>query len=392
MERGYFLDATADRHFSLLKIDDALKDLIYEITSGAVRWRGYFDWILSSLEIGRVKRETLLLLYLAMYQLFFLDKAAHHVVKETVEYVKRVQGREAAGFVNAVLRRIMREGREIPLPAEPVTRLSVKYSFPIWIVRRWHERFGAERTEKILANLSRRPRFCLRVDTSRMEREHAMEELKKAGLQVTAGRYVDTALYVEKLRPVLKHELLKKGVISVQDEASQRAVCLLGGKEGERILDACCGLGTKGRQIKELFGVEPVSMDIRRRERKIQRFVLGDCLSPPLKEEAFDRILLDAPCSSLGIIRRHPEIKWRRKEEHVAQFVSYQFDLLKGLIGTLRRGGRIVYSVCSFEEEETEHVIRRAQSELGLKVEEAFLSVPDEYEMDGFFAARLEKP
>lgn len=321
----------------------------------------------------------------------FVGRAPYQTVNETVGYVKRLQGKEAAGFVNATLRRVLDEREKIPMPEDPLLNLSVRYSFPLWLVKRWNARFGLEKTERILSNLSRRPLFCLRVDTSRVARDKVIEELKKEGLNVLPGRYVDTAIYVEKLRPVLNHALFNSGHVSVQDEASQKVVELLKAKRDERILDACCGLGIKGRQIQELFGARLVSMDIKQRNKKIQRFVLGDCALPPFKDEVFDHILLDAPCSSLGIIRKHPEIKWRRKEGHISEFSSYQFSLLSGVVRTLRRGGQIVYSVCSFEEEETEDVVRRAESELGLRLRESFISIPEEYEMDGFFAAILEK-
>lgn len=393
VERGSFLDETLSRYFERKNLNEKERDLLYEITSGAIRWKGYFDWILSHLIDTPPKRDTLFLLYISLYQLSFLKKAPYHVVKETVEFVKRFQGREVAGFINAVLKRFLKEKDSILLPSDSISLLSVKYSFPLWLVKRWVERFGKERTEKILQNLNRRPKFCLRIDSSKLNRTEVIELLKKEGIPAFPGRYVDSAIYVEKLRSVINHRLFKEGLISVQDEASQMAVHLLEPKEHEKILDAGSGLGTKRKQIEEVAKASVFSIDKNKNLLSLKRkgFILGDCLYPPFKKEIFDKILLDSPCSSLGVLRKHPEIKWRRREEEIEKFALYQFELIKSLYENVKKNGLFVYSVCTFEKEETEDLINKVESLFPLRVEKIFLSIPEEYEMDGFFIAKMRR-
>jgi 16S rRNA (cytosine967-C5)-methyltransferase len=166
---------------------------------------------------------------------------------------------------------------------------------------------------------------------------------------------------------------------------------------GELILDACAGQGTKTDQIAEVFpGVKVVAMDLDRRRLKSVRLtrcvVQADVLKNPFKRERFDSILLDAPCSSLGIIRKHPEIKWRRGEKDMTTLGSLQLQMIKSLSSNLKRGGFLVYSVCSFEPEETTDVVEQAKRDEGfIEDKKSFLSLPQQSGMDGFFIARLKK-
>ena len=195
------------------------------------------------------------------------------------------------------------------------------------------------------------------------------------------------------------------GFIHVQDEASQLAGFSVQPKRGEIILDACAGLGTKtGQMIEQQGGSRIVAMDKEMRRLKLAPdtidLIRGDAVDSPFRDEVFDAILLDAPCSSLGIIRKHPEIKWRRTEKEMARFGNYQLILLRSLWRTLKTGGHMIYSVCSFEPEETVSVIERFKKEEAFILEnpppflfnkEYFLSLPHETTMDGFFIARLKK-
>ncbi|RPJ04486.1 MAG: RsmB/NOP family class I SAM-dependent RNA methyltransferase [Deltaproteobacteria bacterium] len=193
--------------------------------------------------------------------------------------------------------------------------------------------------------------------------------------------------------------------MSVQDETSQLAGKAVAPQVGDRVLDACAGSGTKSRQIRESGeGFSLVSMDVDERRLRLsscrENSLVADGLATPFRGEVFDKILVDAPCSSLGIIRKHPEIKWRRKESDIALFGRTQRALVKGLWGNLKRGGRLIYSVCSFEPEETTEVVGSLAKELQFVLEnpfpflfnkEYFLSLPSETGMDGFFIARLRK-
>jgi 16S rRNA (cytosine967-C5)-methyltransferase len=194
-------------------------------------------------------------------------------------------------------------------------------------------------------------------------------------------------------------------MVAVQDEMSQLAGLSLAPQTGDAILDACAGSGTKTHHIQDITADGfVVSMDNEIKRLKLVRnkgnLALGDTLHPPFKERSFDIILVDAPCSSLGIIRKHPEIKWRKKVKDISSFSDSQVKLLGALWDILKTGGHIVYSVCSFEPEETTDVIERLRKSTKFILEnplpflfnkEYFLSLPHETGMDGFFIAKLRK-
>ena len=387
------------------RVAEAMKGVVYQIAAGVTRYKGYFDWVLSRLVEGPIKKEVRYLLWMSLYQIAFMKKAHYHVVKEAVEYTKRQRGAKVGNFVNAVLRRFLRERDGLILPRDPIARLSTAYSFPGWLVRRWLLRFGEDETERLLGLMNETPRFSVRVKETAVSREDAARELGATGAVVSPGEFVDSCLHVDRLGPVLASPLFRDGLIAIQDEASQLAVSAVRAGKGDSILDACAGLGTKTAQLAASFpGSSITAMDTSMKrlsmmEGKFDR-VRASGLQAPFREESFDCILLDAPCSSMGILRKHPEIRWTRKEADLRTFADYQLDLLGALWHNLRAGGSMVYSVCSFEPEETVGVVERFRAGTEcllepplphLSREDWFLSLPQETGMDGFFIARLKK-
>ena len=366
-----------------------------------VRWKGYLDWVLSSYAHHEIKRDLRYLLWAGLYQIAFMKKADYHVVNEVVDYVKKEKGKAPANFVNAILRRFLREkGEKTGIPEGAVDR-----SFPEWLVKRWQARFGKADTEKLLFSLNENPQFTLRVNLDKIALSDAISRLHEEGIKAKEGLLSKSALFVQKLGPVLKSALFAEGLISIQDEMSQLVGLAIGPQKTARILDACAGLGTKTHQIRELFpNATLISMDneIRRLKSVTNTglVVLGDAIQNPLKEGIFDVILVDAPCSSLGILRKHPEIKWRRRHRDIISFGNFQLALLKSLWGNLAQGGHMIYSVCSFEPDETVAVIEKFKKERQFLLEnplpflfnkEYFLSVPHETGADGFFIAKMKK-
>lgn len=395
--------------------------------SGVVRWKNYLNWILDTYTRKKVKKELKHLLWISLYQIAFMKKGAHHIVKESVDYAKYEHNDFIAGFVNAVLRNFIRETENIhyrPLPdmhklesfhyvklpeerQSQISNLSVIYSFPEWLVARWLKRFGYGVTKKLLTVLNNPPEFGIRVNLGKISRDEVICKLESKGVTAKEGSFLESALYVDKLSIVLKNELFKNGFIHIQDEASQLAGLSMWTQKNGLLLDACAGKGTKTEQMKECFKGQIIfAMDNEMRRLKlinpqIMR-VKGDAARCPFKDNTFDAILLDAPCSSLGIIRKHPEIKWRRNKSSISMFSDYQFNLLKSLWPKLKKGGHLIYSVCSFEPEETYNVIERFKKEEMFALENPlpflfnkktvyYLSLPHETAMDGFFTARLKK-
>jgi 16S rRNA (cytosine967-C5)-methyltransferase len=404
VEEGGLLDQTIDRHFSSPWVPQAYKPLIYEIVSGVVRWKLYLDWVLSHLVKEGLKKDVRHLLWMSLYQVFFMKKAVYHVVNETVDYAKKEKGQGIANFVNAVLRRAIREKDELPMPRDPLSRLSISHSFPSWLVQRWCARFGDKETEDLLDLLNRSPEFTLRIDPRKISREEAITRLADIGVKAVKSRLLERALIVDRVGPLLESDLLKSHALHIQDETSQMAGLAVAPTHADLVLDACAGQGTKTDQIKEEWPYARVlAMDLDGKKlgaiRSTTCLVQADVLKNPLKKGRFDCILLDAPCSSLGIIRKHPEIKWRRSERDIAVYGGLQIEMIKSLGENLRQGGRLVYSVCSFEPEETTNVVEKAKK-TGLFVLEAlplpghdapFLSLPQASGMDGFFIAGLKK-
>jgi 16S rRNA (cytosine967-C5)-methyltransferase len=246
----------------------------------------------------------------------------------------------------------------------------------------------------------------VRVDIGKTTREAVARGLTAIGVRTWNGAFLYTTLYVDKLGLVLGSELFLKRLIHVQDETSQMAGHAAAASAGKGLLlDACAGQGTKTDQIKEEAAeARVVAMDLDERKlssiRRTRCLLGGDALRTPFKAGVFDSILLDAPCSSLGILRKHPEIRWRRSEEDVRNYGRLQADMIKSMSDSLKRGGLLVYSVCSFEPEETVQVVKKTVQE-GTFTEESplpslidgtyFLSVPHLTNMDGFFIAGLRK-
>ncbi|MCX5807772.1 MAG: 16S rRNA (cytosine(967)-C(5))-methyltransferase RsmB [Proteobacteria bacterium] len=408
VEEGYFLDEVINSFFSRYTLSDAQKSLIYEISSGVIRWKGFLNWVVSRLVKKNVKQEIRYLLWASVYQISFMKKGDYHIVNETVDYAKKEYGTYVAGFINAVLRKFIRESDEFSKMRDSrceIRDLPLAYSFPEWLTKRWLERYGKENAVRLFEFLNKTPEFSIRVDINRMSRDEAAEELEAKGIRTRKGPYSEYALYVDRLMPVFKTTLFKKGLIRIQDEASQLVGLSIQPEKGDIILDACAGLGTKTLHIQErshdafVFAMDNEFKRLQSISRDTDR-LLGDALHNPFKKESIDIVLIDAPCSSLGIIRKHPEIKWRRHEKDIIDFGNYQLELLDSLWDNLKTNGHMVYSVCSFEPEETLQVIERFKNKRAFVLEnplpflfnkEYFLSLPYETEMDGFFIARLKK-
>jgi 16S rRNA (cytosine967-C5)-methyltransferase len=366
-----------------------------------VRWKGYLDWVLSSYAKHEIKKDLRYLLWTGLYQLAFMKKADYHVVNEIVDYVKKEKGKAPANFANAILRRFLREkGEKTGIPEGAIDR-----SFPEWLVKRWQTRFDKADTEKLLCSLNETPQFAVRVNLDKISISDAVIRLHEEGIKTKEGLLSESALFVQKLGPVLKSRLFVDGLISIQDEMSQLVGLAIGAQKGARILDACAGLGTKTHQIRELYPDSTlVSMDNEiRRLKSVTNTgltILGDAIQNPFRKGIFDIILVDAPCSSLGILRKHPEIKWRRRPRDITSFGNFQLALLKSLWDNLKPGGHMVYSVCSFEPDETVTVIEKFKKEKQFILEnplpflfnkEYFLSLPHETGADGFFIAKMKK-
>jgi 16S rRNA (cytosine967-C5)-methyltransferase len=363
--------------------DERDRALAGEIATGTLRWQAAFDYIIrdaTGRPVSRLDPEVLDILRLALFQLLHLDRVpASAAVNDAVSLAKRAGKRSAAPLVNAVLRRVSRDRGHLPLPARPSEAadadawrayLSVTLSHPAWLVDRWLVRYGVEATEA-WARFNNAPApLTLRVNRLRTTRDLVVAALAEQGVRVEPGRFATDALIVVEGNPLLT-TLARDGSFFMQDEASQLVAEFVEAQPGERILDACASPGGKTTAMAAAMGDVGllVATDLRgRRVELLARTVTAsgarsvkvlraDAERPLPFRQVFDAVLLDAPCSGLGILRRDPDVKWRRTEADLARLAFSQRRLLHQAADVLRPGGLLIYATCSSEPEENDEVV-----------------------------------
>ncbi len=432
-------DKTLDRVFSehldrYPDIPSADRHLIHAIVYGVLRSRSRLDWIVgkcSRTPIDRLDEDVLWILRIGLFQILYLSRIPVSAsVHTSVELMKQSKRPWLAGFVNGVLRQAIRKHTSFVLPdfrQTPVAAISVAHSLPEWLVERWIRRMGAEETGSLAAFLNTVPPVTIRVRPSRIGREDLMRSLthQVTSLELTAVSPIGIRLHGLQV-PVFQLEGFSEGYFQVQDEAAQLVGMLLDPQPGEFVLDACAGLGGKTGHIAEMMKdtgrVVATDMDpdkIECLQEEMQRLSFS-CVNPRVVdwsnpaagiagEGQFDRVLVDAPCSGLGVLRRNPDIRWRESRQNLDMFQARQVKLLEGVMPLVKPSGRLVYAVCSMEPEETDEVIRMVLErhpefrvsvvlpglpEAGksmLDSDGCMRTLPHRDRMDGFFSVCLQK-
>jgi 16S rRNA (cytosine967-C5)-methyltransferase len=407
--------------------------LINALAYGVLRWRGRLDFIISYLSttrLNRIDKRILNILRLGLFQIIYMDRIPNSAAVDTsVKLAKNIASPRVAGFVNAMLRNAARKLASIPFPnkkRDPAYALAVEKSFPPWLVKRWIDRFGFNKTEALCEAANLIPAICLRTNTLKTTRGDLMRALQKQVKKAEPTAHAPQGLSIYyPLKPIAQLDAFNKGWFQVQDEASQLVGLLLDPRPGEVILDACAGLGGKTGSIAQLMNNQGtlIAVDnhherLSQLERQMDRMGV-DIVSTAqhdIKDATkiqsygnFDRILLDAPCSGLGVLRRNPDIKWDATRQDLKRYADKQLKLLKCLATQLKVSGVLVYAVCSAEPEENEAVISAfleqnpdyAIDQDRGKLPQSFYSrcenqplittYPHFKNMDGFFMARLKR-
>jgi 16S rRNA (cytosine967-C5)-methyltransferase len=372
----------ADLGDTLARTRDHLADvrdraLATELVTGTLRWRGAIDYQLARLTakpLHRLDPEVLAALRLGAYQLLYLERLPHSaVVNDSVNLVKAASLKSAAPFVNAVLRRLARERERLVWPSRDnlVEHLSVVHSHPAWLVARWLERYGAEDTATWLRFNNTVPALTLAVNRLKTTRDALRARLQSEGVTSEPTPMAPHGLRVIDGRP-LSTPAFADGWFLVQDEASQLIPEVVAAREGERVLDACASPGGKTVALAAQAGPRGlvVATDVRPARMRTLAATLSRCGADrvhalqiaadgplPFRESVFDAVLVDAPCSGLGTVRRDPDIKWKRSPADLAAFARAQLELVRRVAPLVRPGGRLVYSTCSSEPEENEGVV-----------------------------------
>lgn len=428
-ERSY-ADILIDQALSRGALQGPDRGLLTELVYGVLRQRGTLDHTIdrcATQKSGRLERVVLVLLRLGAYQLLFLDRVpAPAAVHETVELAKTLAPR-ASGFINAVLRRIDRERDTIPFPdpdREPANYLAARHSLPLWLAARWIDQLGFGEASALGQAMTTVPPFTIRVNTCRIDRESLVARLAAEGVTAVPTRYAPHGLHLATPSALAHLQSFREGLFSVQDESSQLAALLLAPAAGERVLDLCAAPGGKSTYLAELMADRGTvtACDVAPRklgliEENARRMGLSGIETLALDASrpitlfpgrSFDRILADAPCSGLGVLRRNPEGKWWKRPGDITGLAATQRVILRNAAPLLKPGGVLVYGVCSPDREENEAVIDDFLSEnpdfvlenvreslpalTDLATERGcFRSWPHRHGMDGFFAARFRK-
>lgn len=357
--------------------------LVTNIATGVQRWRATLDHLIvvfSKRSIDRLDPEVVDILRLGAYQLLHLTRVpAAAVVDDAVDLVGRAGKRSASGFVNAVLRTISRTRRALPLPIRPLDTgdrtaaldyLSISLSHPRWLAARWLDRLGFDATEAWLRFDNTPARLTLRVNRLWTTPAEVTARLAERGVLVQPGRFGPDTLVVDDGQPPFDPGLDGRSFVA-QDEASQLVALLADARPGARVLDACASPGGKTTALAAAMGNLGllVASDVRGRRMDLLRqtvaasgaanirLVQADLLKPLPFSRPFDCVLVDAPCSGLGILRRDPDIRWRRREAELATFADIQLGMLRHAADGVAAGGRLVYATCSSEPEENEDVV-----------------------------------
>lgn len=423
-------------------LTEALKDsplsvrdrhLATAIIYGVVRYRNQLDWWIdqvASRPVAKMHPAVKAILRSAVYQLLFLSRVPPSAaIDEAVKLTYQFSSHQAAGFVNAILRQIQRMRPGLRLPAEsadPVRHIALAFAHPEWMVKRWIEQLGLNECKALCQANNQQPRLTARLNSLRVPADTAAVSLSKELQGVQPSQIVPEGFYLEGPRPVVETLTYQRGEFEIQGLSSMLVSRALAPLPGERIVDACAGRGGKTTHLAQLMdnrgmllALDPsfrklglLRENARRLGVEIIRQLCADARSVPLRSHQFDRLLLDVPCSSLGIIRRHPEIKWLRAESDLSSLSALQLDILEQSSSLLAEGGVIVYSACSLEPEETTVVVSRFLTQHpefiredvrpylpkvlheAVGEDECVRIYPHrypQYDLDGFFIARLKR-
>ncbi|MHB1419291.1 MAG: 16S rRNA (cytosine(967)-C(5))-methyltransferase RsmB [Bacillota bacterium] len=434
MEEGAYANLALSQVLRQAPLCDADRSLVTDLVYGTVKYRMTLDWILNkfiSRKLDDIPPWIRNNLRMGVYQLFYLDRVPDSAAcNEAVELAKKFGHAGTVRFVNGVLRNVARNRNSIVFPTpeqEPLEYISVVYSHPRWMVQRWLERYGIEQTIA-LCRLDNLPApTWIRANTIKTTREGLANQLEGEGIRYEFSRYAPEGLRIEGYGSMEKMDLFKQGHFVAQDEASMIVAHAVAPLPGTRIIDACAAPGGKATHLAqlvdnqgEILAVDKLQHKLALIEDNCQR--LGITCIKPIKDDsrflgknhpgeaAF--LLVDAPCSGLGVLRRRADARWRKEPEQVAEIARLQLEILVGAAGCLKTGGVLVYSTCSIEPEENTGVIEAFLAEnsefapedlrdyLPFELREqdrdtaagGYLQfLPQIHGTDGFFIARLRR-
>ena len=408
-----FADVLLGERLAGASLGSADAALATRLVYGTLAWQGRLDYHLQAFlhrPLAGLEPAVRIALRLGLYQLLFLDRVPAYAAVDASVELARGAGRGATGLVNAVLRRaVASDPAALPLPAgrDTLARSAVEWSHPRWLVERWASEFGADALPALLSANN------VRLRTTRVA---LAEELAAAGIAARHSTVADHGLVIERGAARLRGlAAWREGRLGFQSEAAQLIAPLLAPAPGAALLDACAAPGGKTAHLAALGGrvlaLDARAGGVRRVRAEASRLgadvtaLTADARRPPLRT-TFDGVLVDAPCSGLGTLSRHPEVRWRRRPEDIPRLATLQREILDGVAPLVRPGGLLVYAVCTLTHDENEavvdwflhahprfileHAARDGGAPAALVTPAGYLrTLPHLHHLDGFFAARL---
>lgn len=407
--------------------------LLNALVFGVLRWRGRLDFVIQAFSrtpLKKIDAEVLSILRLGLFQILHLDRIpVPAAVNTSVELAKLSSPPWVVRYVNAILRNAAREQENIQFPdirTNPLQAIAARKSFPQWLIRRWLDTYDLDETVRRCDAINTIPPLTFRTNTLHTNRETLLQSLGNQAESVQPTKIApDGVLLQNPNKPIPDFAAFKKGWFQVQDEAAQLVTLLLDPRPGEKILDACAGLGGKTGHMAQLMintgriiALDKNETKLVKLNEQMQRMGVSivtsakhDLNTALLKEKfgTFDRILLDAPCSGLGVLRRNPDSKWNIKEQMLKNYSKNQVRFLNNLAHLVNRTGIMVFAVCSSEPEEGEWVSERFLKShpdfvienpspalpidfTALITREGYLKTsPHQHNMDSFFVVRFKR-
>ena len=421
------LDSLIESQLTAGRLTAKERKFAHNLVSGVIRNKTLFDWKVTTLYKGNYKKmldNFKIILRLALYELDFLDYIPPHAtVNEYVNLAKTKIPSANVGAVNGILRTYLREGKSLK-PEKKFkyadTQLAIKYSFPEWIIKRWLGFWGVDFVTALCESFNKRPVFDLRINLQKISTTEFKERLVNEKIQFSESVHFENVVKITDIQNLRNSQLLKAGFCSVQDESGLLATTLLPIPEsGDRILDACSAPGGKYIALWEKFGKNTQIISVEKNGKRILKIrenserigalnpmiIQADAQHLPFNIK-FEQILADVPCSGMGTIQKHPDIKWRRTLEEILRFQKLQLDILDNLSQYTKPTGTLVYCTCTIDPAENEAVIEqfleRNRDEFEIvspPVEFGDICIDSKYirtfphlhQMDGSFAAILRR-
>lgn len=429
LEEGAYTNLAINKYLRSHALEPVVRRLFTELVYGTVKALGTLDWYLEkcvSRPLEQLEKPVLAALRLSAYQLLYMERIpASAACNEAVKLARCVSHEGSAKFVNGVLRGLLRkqQAKELALPdpeADDAGYLALKYCHPRWLVKRWLGPWGKAGTEALLAFNNTSAPICLRTNTLVITRERLLEELAELGAEVAPSLWCKEGIVVSKLNDTSLGELLTKmpDAFYVQDESSMLVAGLLAPLPGMEVLDLCSAPGGKTTHVAQLMqnAGSVTACDVHPHKLELiaeNAARLGITIVKPTLNDGtvlrsqwlgkFDRVLVDAPCSGLGVLRRRAEARWRKQRKDLKLFPPLQLAILQNAAQYVKEGGRLVYSTCTIEQSENHYLIEEflakntawqrvpfAHPLTGEQVEELQL-LPQVDKIDGFYICVLER-